>query len=162
MGNSLVQLVSFTSIESVHSGLRVRLQHLTDSRSTDSAIICRHQSNIKAVICVSAFGAVIKANSPAIYLRCVNIAAFSVSQSCLMLAASHHRNKKVMTVPDQSVCECVCEKWCVMALGNFTWGHKTCEIGSILHSLHMNHCSLVTLPLKRETEGDTKAGRKWV
>lgn len=46
------------------------------------------------------------------------------------------------------------------ALGDFSGAHKTCEIGSILHSLHMNHCSLVTSPLERETEGDTKEERK--
>lgn len=70
-----------TSTESVHAGLCVRLQRLTDSIIMESAIICSHQSNIKAITCVSAFSVVIKANSTAIYLRCVNITALSLSVS---------------------------------------------------------------------------------
>lgn len=78
------------STESVHTGLCVCLQHLTDSIIMENAIICSHQSNIEAITCVLAFSVVTKANSMAIYLRCVNITGFSPCLSPHMLPASHH------------------------------------------------------------------------
>lgn len=84
---------SYTHSSCVHTAWCVYLQHLTDSIIMGSAIISSHQSNIKAITCVSAFSVVIKANSTVIYLRCVNIPAFSPSLDPHMLLASHHWKK---------------------------------------------------------------------
>lgn len=92
-GNSQVQLHAqqlCAHSSCVHTAWCVYLQHLTDSIIMGSAIISSHQSNIKAITCVSAFSVVIKANSTVIYLRCVNIPAFSPSLVPHMLLASHH------------------------------------------------------------------------
>ncbi len=98
--------VTCTSTESVHAGLCVRLQHLTGSIIMESAIICSHQSNIKAITCVSAFTVVIKANSTAIYLRCVNITAFSPSLCPLLCCRLHTTEIKFITIPKQGVYVC--------------------------------------------------------
>lgn len=45
-------------------------------------------------------------------------------------------------------------------LSYFNEAHKTFEIASSLHSVHMNHCSVVTLPVEQDTERDTKEERK--
>lgn len=159
-GNSQVQLHAqqlCAHSSCVHTAWCVYLQHLTDSIIMGSAIISSHQSNIKAITCVSAFSVVIKANSTVIYLRCVNIPAFSPSLVPHMLLASHHW-KNCTTVLQQGGCMCV---WGGV-LSYFNEAHKTFEIASSLHSVHMNHCSVVTLPVEQETERDTKEERKWV
>lgn len=50
--------------------------------------------------------------------------------------------------------------WGGGVLSYFNEAHKTFEIASSLHSVHMNHCSVVTLPVEQETERDTKEERK--
>lgn len=85
-GNSHVQ-----AAETVHTRpvcVCVCMPPAPDSIITESAIICSHQSKIKAITCVSAFTAVIKANSTVIYLRYVNITAFAPSLPPQMLPAS--------------------------------------------------------------------------
>lgn len=102
--------VTRTSTRSVHAGLCVRLQHLTDSIIMESAIICSHQSNIKAITRVSAFRVVIKANSTVIYLRCVNITAFSASASSYAASFTTLKN-----IHNYSKARCVrvyvCAEW---------------------------------------------------
>lgn len=108
-GNSQVQLHAqqlCAHSSCVHTAWCVYLQHLTDSIIMGSAIISSHQSNIKAITCVSAFSVVIKANSTVIYLRCVNIPAFSPSLVPHMLLASHLW-KNCTTVLQQGGCMCV-------------------------------------------------------
>lgn len=74
-----------------NSQVQLHAQQLcAHSSCVRTAIISSHQSNIKAITCVSAFSVVIKANSTVIYLRCVNIPAFSPSLVPHMLLASHH------------------------------------------------------------------------
>lgn len=73
-----------------NSQVQLHAQQLcAHSSCVHTAIISSHQSNIKAITCVSAFSVVIKANSTVIYLRCVNIPAFSPSLVPHMLLASH-------------------------------------------------------------------------
>lgn len=122
-GNSHVQLRGRAA--SLCAGLCVCLQRLTDSIIMESAIICSHQSNIKAITCVSAFSVVIKANSTAIYLRCVNITAFSPSL-CLLLCCRHHTTEIKF---QRGRCVCVCGGCC----GMHVW-HWVTSVGLTRHA----------------------------
>lgn len=65
--------------------------------------------------------------------------------------------------PLKKLHNCPTARWVYVCLGGLSYfneAHKTFEIASSLHSMHMNHCSVVTLPVEQETERDTKEERK--
>ena len=119
MGGDSHVLLRAQAPRSVHVGPCVRLQPLTDSIIMSSAIICSHQCNIKAITCVSAFSVVIKANSTAIYLRCVNITALSPpTVSSYAAGFTPLKYNSQLAHSSVCVCACVCVSVCRSAMWN--------------------------------------------